>query len=507
MKIRPYTDFYARLLGGFSLYHREREIGIGTSLQNKSMQMLLMILQARAEGVERSKLLALIRPGGKDGDGSVGKRANNLRQHLYILRKLLARSGLPEGDYIILEGDRCYFSKVYPVDTDVGYLDQLIGELSREGISTEEKEALYRRYCDAYTGEFLPMLGGEEWVAIESAYYQKWYGICLRNTVERLREENDYETMLALCTMASQYHPYDEWQAVQIECLMVMDRYREAMEIYETATENYYKELGTTSLDRVVERYREKKGRIRCGADTLEKVKMGLEEEETDSPYPCSYPSFLDIYRIVARFGERMGTKSLLMLCTLLTGGQQETGEDSSPAEPGRSPLIDMRQGGGDQATGTRQDGKDRMKGTWQDKEEHAIGTRQDGKDRAVGMRQDGGDRAIDTGRASGKQVEELEAKRRRYIEKRMIQLKQVLADSLRSGDVYTRYSENQYLVLLIKAGAEDGEQIVARLARYWDRTEKSGRAKVKFTIQEVEGPGAEGSEDGEERDIHCAYP
>lgn len=87
-----------------------------------------------------------------------------------------------------------------------------------------------------------------------------------------------------------------------------------------------------------------------------------------------------------------------------------------------------------------------------------------------------------------------------------MIQLKQVLREDLRIGDVYTRYSENQYLVLLIGAGTEDGKRIVARLDRRWERMGKGGRAKVRFAVQAVEGPGTERSEDGETRDVRCAY-
>lgn len=430
MKIRPYADFYVRLLGGFSLYYRGREIAIGASLQNRSTQMLLMLLWAGSEGVERSDLLALVRPKEKDA----GKRSNNLRQHLHILRRLIAQSGFPEGDYVILEDGRYYFSKTYQVETDVSHLDQVVKELEEGKRSPEEREDLYMRYCRAYTGELLPMLAGEEWVIVESAFYQKWYNICLKNICGHLQKEKKYETMLELCTTASQLHPYDEWQAVQIECLMAMDRYKEALEVYEEATEAFYKDLGPTTLDRVMEKYRDKDGQIRYGGDILEKIKQGLEEEETESPYCCSYPSFLDIYRITARIGERAGTESLLLLCTVLAGTRYGPSKETERC------------------------------------------------------------------------TEELEARRRRYIEKQMIQLKQVLREDLRIGDVYTRYSENQYLVLLIGAGTEDGKRIVARLDRHWERMGKGGRAKVRFAVQAVEGPGTERSEDGETRDVRCAY-
>ena len=489
MRTRPYTDFYARFLGGFALYYKDREIAIGASLQNKSTQMLLMLLQAGTEGVERGRLLALVRP----KEGNTEKRSNNLRQHLHILRRMIARSQFPEGDYVVLEEDRYYFSKSHEVETDVRHLDGLVAELEREGLSMKEREDLRLQYCRAYTGEFLPMLGGEEWVVVESAFYQKWYNSCLRSICERLREEKRYETMLELCTTASQLHPYDEWQSIQIEGLMAMDRYKEAVGIYEEATETFYKDLGPTSLDRVMEKYRDKGGKIRYGGDILDKIRRGLEEGEVDSPYHCSYPSFLDTYRIVTRIGERTGTESLLLLCTVPVGARC-----GPPGEPEGFPDLIGMIGEGDQ---DRDMARDTDKEGSSENEKGGQCPRESSIERGCSVQdgQESGDESIGC-------AGELEAERRRYIEKRMLLLKQVLNESLRTGDVYTRYSESQYLALLIGAGTQDGDRIVARLVRRMERVGKGKRIKVQFTVQAAEGPGAERSQDGETRDVRCAY-
>ena len=42
--------FYARFLGGFSLYYDGQELWLGTSLQNISTQILLILLKAGAKG-------------------------------------------------------------------------------------------------------------------------------------------------------------------------------------------------------------------------------------------------------------------------------------------------------------------------------------------------------------------------------------------------------------------------------------------------------------------------
>lgn len=410
MKGRSNGGFYVRFLGGFSLNYRGKEIRFNANLQNISMQMLMMLLKAGEEGVERRKLLAMIRPDEKDQK----KRQNNFRQQIHILRRMIADAGVPEGSYVLSKGSRYHFTGEHEVRTDTQRLDRLVQTIKHVTLEKndgweEAVQELYREYCQAYTGESLPMLGAEEWVAAESAFYQKWYFTCLNRRCAFLREQGRYETMLELCTTASHLHPYDEWQAVQIECLMALDRYKEALEVYEEATEIFYKDLGVTSLDKVMARYRGPGKEQVYAANVLARLKQDLEEKEKSEagPYYCSYPSFQDIYHLMVRLAERAGTKNLLLLCTLL--------EDPEDPED---------------------------------------------------------------------------------VEQKMLCLKKVLTDGTRMGDIYTRYSQNQYLALLTGAGEEEGELIVKRLGQAWEQQEKGGRTEVRFALQEVESAALAKTED-----------
>lgn len=79
---RPYTHFYARLLGGFSISFAGQELPIEANPQTKYMQLLLMLLKAGEEGIERKQLVEILR---RD-DGDWKKQLNNFRQQVYILR-------------------------------------------------------------------------------------------------------------------------------------------------------------------------------------------------------------------------------------------------------------------------------------------------------------------------------------------------------------------------------------------------------------------------------------
>ena len=254
---KPFDGFYARFLGEFSLNFANQKILFEVKPQGKTMQLLYFLLKAGAKGCEKKELLELVRPGEKDRK----RRMNNFRQQLFRMRELIRQARFPKGDYIVNQGNRYYFTLDYPVHADTEYLDDLIGQMRRnvgirEEIGSKSRQSpwqQYEEYCEAYTGEFLPILEGEEWVALESAYYQKWYFICLNKLSVRLKEQKKFERLLGLATAASQIHPYDEWQVVQIECLMELNRKREAEQVYEKANALFYQELGLTSLDRVME--------------------------------------------------------------------------------------------------------------------------------------------------------------------------------------------------------------------------------------------------------------
>ena len=428
MKERPYTGFYARFLGGYSLNYYGRDIRLDTNMKSKAMQIFLMLLKAGDEGLTREELLKALQGGEEDVD----RHSNNLRQQIYLLRKAVARSDFPPGQYIVLEKSRYYFSADYHVETDTGYLDQLIVPI-RNG--PEDCQSLLMDFCRHYTGEFLPMLSGEEWATVEAAYYQKWYFRCLNQLCGMLKRQGKYETMLELCSAASQMHPYDEWQAMQIDCLMFLHRYKEAQKVYEDATRLFYEELGVSSMDQVMAKYRNESGQLLYAANALAGVKEGLKEPgEIQGAYECSYPSFLDIYHIISRNEERLEMESALMVAAL---------EEDVPS-PSDVSESDGNKPGEDDAS------------------EAAF-------------------------------------------EQKMEMLRQLIRNGVRSGDVYTRYSRNQYLVLLTGAKAADGQNVAVRLENRWKEISGDGGTEASFAVYTVEGSGSEGCGNAEERDICSA--
>lgn len=391
MNVQSKGQFYAKFLGSFSLDFNGQRLWLKGSPQKKSMQLLMALLKAGAEGATRQQLLEVV---WKEG-GDPQKEKSNLNQHLYYLRQLIHESHFPEGKYIIVQKPRYYFTEDYEIHSDTEQLDQILEEIRNAEAAGEDTLELLRQFCRGYTGEFLPMLNGEEWVVEKSAYYQKQYFSCLSRLCGRLKEMGEYQEMLELCTVASQIHPYDEWQAVQIDCLVAMNRYKDALKVYEDAAEFFYEDLGVSSLNRTIARYRNTEGQLHYLSSALAGIRKGLNEEERLwGAYCCSYPSFVDVYRIVVRMQERTGIGSLLMVCTLNIAGSGENTE------------------------------------TW------------------------------------------------------MERFRQFMAGSIRNGDVYTRYSPNQFLVLLMQAEEKDVENIEERLKNGWKMIDQAGKTKLVLAVQ-----------------------
>ncbi len=71
-------------------------------------------------------------------------------------------------------------------------------------------------------------------------------------------------------------------------------------------------------------------------------------------------------------------------------------------------------------------------------------------------------------------------------LEQEMERLQEQLERVMRSSDIYTRYSENQFIALLPETEAEGGQRVVERLRRSWMEEPEPSRAVVEFEISHV---------------------
>ena len=426
MPKEPESGFCARFLGGFFLEFKGERIIITKNMKQKSMQILLILLKAGREGVTRRDLIGMLEWGGDSWE----KKLNNLRRQTCNLRKAINEAGFPEGEYIQAKKGRYYFSFEYDVETDTGKIDQLYHEARRKA-GGEAREGFLWEICRLYQGEFLPFLVAEEWALVENAHYRSIYSRCVNELCRALKERGNYGELLQLCTEASRIHPYDEWQAVQIDCLVASNQPQDARKVRRQANELFVRDLGIAPF------HGQTGGKEGLWADI--EPDMGAMGEvmgsllETNTPkgaYQCSCPQFTDVYRFMVRMSGRGQVKLGLLLCTLEPIGAEAgaAGELESRADPmgGKAP----EEGAGQKATGFQP-----------------------------------------------------------IPEEKMERFGKLLAATLRSHDVYTRYSQNQYLALLSGFGESQWTEAKGRFLQAWKAFGMEEQIRVETEIQAVGEP------------------
>lgn len=417
----PDKGFYARFLGGFSLEYEGRDITITKNLNQKALQLLVILLKAGSKGVDRKRLVEMLE---SDIEGWE-KKLSNLRNQASRLRKMIRESDFPEGEYIEVHAGRYYFRRDCPVTTDTGRIDELAQRI-RDGTEGEERIELLGQICRLYQGEFLPALMAEEWAVIEGAGYQSLYFQCLEELSRVLKERGEYTELFELCSKASEWYPYDEWQSVQIDCLMAKNRCRDAWKLYTKATEVFSRELGMAPFEEQMEYYRKREEQRsdrenRLIPEGFGEIKNQLSEERNRAEaYQCSYPSFMDASRVFMRIAERSHIPLLLMLCTVKRGAEQRNNE--------------IRQNGSKvkQNSGIRQKGSG--PGEWEE-----------------------------------------------TLQRQMEKFRQFLAVSIRDHDIYTQYSKNQFLVLLVDISEEQGQVVAERLRNVFSEISESAILEVEM--------------------------
>jgi DNA-binding SARP family transcriptional activator len=74
-----------------------------------------------------------------------------------------------------------------------------------------------------------------------------------------------------------------------------------------------------------------------------------------------------------------------------------------------------------------------------------------------------------------------------KILNKTMEQLFEVIAQTLRSGDVVTRYSSAQYAIMLPDADLDESEMVVGRLLSQFRRRHRTNQLKISSRIREIE--------------------
>ncbi len=301
--------------GALEITYGDTPVLLGKNSVTKAMRLLLILLYNGENGISRSKLLAELFE-----NDETSNAANSLRVTSHRLKKILADAGFPEHEYIVIKSGCYYWNGPMEVEIDARQFEAFIKEAS-ECEDFAEKTELMKRACKLYRGEFLAKLSSDEWVIMENIRLKDMYTEAMQLVCEQLMKERDYEEALRFAESAAAIYPFDEWQSIQMECYIAMNKYKEAMGVYEHTATFLLEELGIQPSERMMEQFRIMSQHISNRPQIIDEIQSGLKEAGKErGAFYCSLPSFRDGYRIIRRGMERSGQSVFLLVCTIIDG-------------------------------------------------------------------------------------------------------------------------------------------------------------------------------------------
>lgn len=180
------------------------------------------------------------------------------------------------------------------------------------------------------------------WFFQKSKYYKELYLETVQELELEFRKNKDYKNRMLLYSRVAAIYPFENWQVQLIKCNLEMYRYEEALEIYNDTMELYAREMGsppTAEMQKCFEgielmdaNHQRNTGDLNSWRN-MDKVFLGKKNdikraifgEEVRGAYYCTYPSFVDYCRMVARAKARNRFEAVLMFLTLSQKEKKDT--------------------------------------------------------------------------------------------------------------------------------------------------------------------------------------
>lgn len=308
------NKLYVQMLGDFSLKYCGERISLERNSSTKATQLLEYIIYNKGAGISRDVLTEVL----YNDDGVINPQ-NNLKVNIFRLRKLLEASPLPPFEYIVYSGGKYSWQSEIEVVIDAKLFEESVMRASDFRKAISERLMLLLETADLYTGDFLPMIASEPWVAHESVRYHGLYLEVVQEACKILEAEKNYELILNLCKKAVKIAPYEEsLHLTRISALIDMRRFSEALVAYNECSSLFLEDLGVSPSTEMQDIYRRIMGSVRNSTALIDEVRENLRKSRIEGgAYYCNYPGFIDSYLFVSRMVERSGQSIYLMLSTL----------------------------------------------------------------------------------------------------------------------------------------------------------------------------------------------
>ncbi len=307
-----YPGLRVRMLSAFTMEFRGQSVNMTRGNNNKLIQLFAMLLLGGEKGVMKRELIGNFY-GSQEWRSDTNKSINNL---LWRLRKQWAAWGM-DGANLIFDGGSCRFEADFPVWVDViEFQKKSLEALAYADGDSQEQIAMLKEAAAIYTGNFLDEFCTELWVIHKQRELKQLYERVVRTLGSEYERMGDLPNARQLYHDASLIFPYESWQLAEIDCLISMNDYNEAYELYQNTERFYYEEMGISLGQEYLKRLtlieEHERRRVRRLSDIVEPLREG----NGGGAFYCSYSVFFNFCQVLVRLAERSGQSMFLLLCT-----------------------------------------------------------------------------------------------------------------------------------------------------------------------------------------------
>ena len=303
---------FVKLFGEFSIWVSGQPLPMD-NCTTKAMRVLQFLLFRYPAGVSRNTLMDAFFV-----DDSTSDPANNLNVTISQLRRRLKKAALPGEVGVQLKSNQYTLTCPVPILTDVARFEDCLTQAA-QAADDEQRLELLLEAERLYSGDFLPHLATDDWAATTAAKYRMDYFNCLDSLTRLLPERGQWEQLLGIATRASSLHPLEEFFCLRIDCLMNLERYQEAKQVYDQAIRTLTEDFVVKPSAELTRRFQLLSLANQDSHETIFELNNQLREAEHQrGAYYCSYPSFIDVYRMCCRMIERTGQSACLLLYWLV---------------------------------------------------------------------------------------------------------------------------------------------------------------------------------------------
>ncbi len=277
-----------------------------TSLSNtrKTKLFLSYLLLYKQKAISHRELFELLWSGEEYSNPGTA-----LRTLLYRYRALVDKMGVePLRNSIISRRGAYQWNQELDISIDIFDFDDYSRIGLNQAMSVEKRKQCLQRAIDLYTGPLLPDSGEEHWVVPKAVYYRDLYVQDVLAYIALLKEDGNYDAILALTKQALALTGPSDMISLEEEAALARGQMGPELKIrYESTLSSLVKiELVIGDVQKSME-----------------------SEDEENSAFVCEYNVFKDIYHLQRRLLARTGDTMFLSLLSM----ERKANEDFEPLQ------------------------------------------------------------------------------------------------------------------------------------------------------------------------------